>query len=174
MTRARDRSRMRGVTVLEAAIGFAIAGSILMVGVPAFVHELHASKQVEATSGIESMAALTIAYAQGKPTIAAFPPSAPLTPSSVPKGTREVDAPGAWEQPTWKAIDFHPVTEGAPHAYAFELDTVLSPGKSTFRAIAHGDLDGDGTLSTFELRGTADDPGGARVEPGMIVDAELE
>lgn len=160
------------MTALEAAMGFAIGGTVLMVGVPAFVHELHGSKQIEATSGIQQLADKTIAYAQDRPTIAAFPPSAPLTPSSVNKGRREIDAVDAWDHPTWKALDFHPYAD-APHAYSFELDTALGPAKSTFRAVAHGDLDGDGTTSTFELRGTADGSG-ARVDPGMIVDAELE
>jgi hypothetical protein len=164
---------MRSVTALEGAIGFAIVGSILMVGVPAFVHELHASKQVEATSGIETMAALAVVYADGKPIEMAFPLSAPLTPAVVAKGTREVDPPNAWDHPTWKALGFRPVAEGAPHAYSFEFDPFLSVTRSTFRAVAHGDLDGDGTQSTFEVRGTADHDG-ARVEPGMMVDAELE
>ncbi len=160
------------VTALEAAMGFAIGGTALMVGVPAFVRELHGSKQVEATSGIRELANKTVAYAQDKPTIAAFPPSAPLTPPSVSKGTREIDPAGAWDHPTWKTLNFLRF-EGTPHAYSFELDTALGAAKSTFRAVAHGDLDGDGTQSTFELRGTADGTG-ARIDPGMIVDAELE
>ncbi len=163
----------RGVTALEAAIGFAIVATILMVGVPAFVRELHASRQVEATTGVQTIADLAIAYSHGKQAVFAFPPSAPLTPAVVPKGTREVDPVGAWDQPSWKALGFRPVLDDVPHAYSFEFDSTLSPGKSGFRAIAHGDLDGDGTLSTFELRGSADDTS-ARIEPGMIVDAELE
>lgn len=173
MRHAVRRARMRGVTALEAAIAFAILGTIAVVGVPAFVHELHASKQVEATSGVQTLAEKTVAYAQDKPIAAAFPPSAPLTPASVPKGVRVVDPEGAWDHPTWKAIGFRPFADGSPHAYAFELDTSLGQARSTFRAIAHGDLDGDGTLSTFEVRGTSD-ASGPRVEPGMIVDAEFE
>ena len=48
----------------------------------------------------------------------------------------------------------------------------------TFRATyvpapAHGDLDGDGVLSTFEIEGEAD-ANGARILPGMYVDREVE
>jgi hypothetical protein len=43
-------------------------------------------------------------------------------------------------------------------------------------AHAHGDLDGNGVVSTFELRGhdVEGDPGGAAVEPGLYVEDKLE
>jgi hypothetical protein len=169
-----SRAHMRGVTALEAAAAFAVLGSILLIGVPAFLKEIHASKQAEATINVALLGDDAIAYASDKPAALAFPASAPLTPASVPRGVREADPPGAWDHPTWQALGFRPFAEGVPHAYAFQFDSSLSPGKSSFRAHAHGDLDGDGTTSTFEVRGSAEDGTPARMEPGIIVEAELE
>lgn len=172
--RARRRAEQAGLTAIEAAVGFAVIGSVLVVAVPAFVREVHGSKQAEAALTLSELGSDTIAYATGKPTALAFPPSAPLTPSEVPRGVRRADPAGAWDHPTWVALGFRPFADDVPHAYAFELDTSLGPTRSTFRAAAHGDLDGDGTTSTFEIRGSADDQNGAKLEPGMLVVGELE
>ena len=43
-----------------------------------------------------------------------------------------------------------------------------------FSATAHGDLDGDGMLSTFEVKGERLPGQGPRVLPGMFVDREVE
>ena len=105
-----------------------------------------------------------------------FPPSAPLTPGAVPRGRCEVDPPAAWQHPTWAALDFRPVPEGSPHCFAFAFDSAASPTKATFRAHAHGDLDGDGVVSTFEVTGRSveGDPRGPTLDPGMYVDSEVE
>jgi hypothetical protein len=42
-----------------------------------------------------------------------------------------------------------------PHAFAFTFESQCSAEQSSFTAIANGDLDGDGLLSTFEIRGEA-------------------
>jgi hypothetical protein len=103
-----------------------------------------------------------------------------------PRGKKEADLPGTWDTPTWKALAFRPAAEGVPHAYAFSFES--TSGGSAFVAQAHGDLDGDGVLSTFEIRGRSgregvSPPNAARavvadgqpvVLPGMYVEAELE
>jgi hypothetical protein len=193
--RLAKRGAMRGVTAVEGAVTFAVVGALLAVAVPAFVRELHASRFVEPVEGVEKIAAHAVAYAHDRPIASAFPASAPLTPSQAPHGTREVDPPGAWDHPSWKALDFRPVPEGVPHAFAFAFDSVAAPSapagapssgspdasgvvngaRSTFAAHAHGDLDGDGITSTFEVRGhAAEGEPGAVVDPGMLVEAEVE
>jgi hypothetical protein len=168
--------RMRGLTAVEAAIIFAIGGSLLAVAVPAFVRELRASRFAEPVEGLQRIGAGALAHAASRPASAAFPQTAPLTPASPPRGTREVDPPGAWDQPTWKALGFRATPEGIPHAFAFGFDSVAGTGpvRSSFVAHAHGDLDGDGVRSTFELRGHAQDGEPAVVDPGMYVEAEVE
>jgi hypothetical protein len=110
--RRRRIARARGLTAVEAAVVFAIVGSLLAVAVPAFVRELRASRFVEPVEGLQKIGAGALAYAENKPAASAFPPSAPLTPASVPRGTREVDPPGVWENPTWKALNFRAAPEG--------------------------------------------------------------
>lgn len=161
---------MRRFTAVELAIGAALFGSLMAVAVPAFSRDLHASRFVEPTEGLAHLGAAAVAYAVANER---FPESAPLTPSAPPRGAKEVDPPGTWEGPTWKALAFRPSPEGAPHAYAFSFDS--TSGGSAFVAQARGDLDGDGVLSTFEIRGrSAHDGVAPTVLPGMYVEAELE
>jgi hypothetical protein len=184
--RAGARLRSRGVAPVEAALGFAIIGSVLAVAIPAFVRDLHASRFSEATEGLAAIGEGAVLYASPLPVDRAFPPSAPLTPPHPARGGRAVDMPGLWQTPTWIALRFPPprrsgraFTEDEAHAFAFEFDSTLGPHKSTFIARAHGDLDGNGTMSTFEIRGhdLEGDPGvtgGPIVEPGMYVENPLE
>jgi hypothetical protein len=190
MNRHRHRTGSRGMAALEAALGFAIVGSVLAVAIPAFVRDLHASHFAEATLGLASIGEGAILHATPLSVPAspggvekAFPASAPLTPSRPPRGTRAVDVPGLWQTPTWLALHFPPprgsgraFAEGEAHAFAFGFDSTLSRARSAFVAHAHGDLDGNGTMSTFEIRGHSvdGDPKGPTIEPGMYVQDPLE
>ena len=161
------------VTPIEAAVGLAIFGSIAAVAIPAFSSNVHASRLTEAIEGLDTISASAVAHAAGKSQTLAFPPSAPLTPVTVPRGRAEIDAPGTWDGPTWHALDFRAAPEGVKHWFAFGFDSNASPTVSSFVAQAHADQDGDGLTSTFEIRGH-DDAQGAVVEPGMYVDKESE
>jgi hypothetical protein len=166
---------MLAITPVNLAIAFALGGSVLAVAVPAFVREMHASRFAEPIDGLTKIGAGAIAYGKEHPASEGFPPSVKLTPASPPRGVREADPPGTWDQPTWQELKFRPVPEGVPHAFAFGFDTVRTPGHSTFVAHAHGDLDGDGIQSTFEVKGTHDaDNDGPVLEPGMYIESEVE
>jgi type IV pilus assembly protein PilA len=181
-----SRARGRRLAPIELAIAFAAVGSLLAIAVPTFVREVHASRLVEPVEGLNRLGASAVAYAQqhaaldpgaaGSRAAQAFPRSAPLTPSAPPRGRCEADPPGAWETPTWLALDFRPAPPGTPHCFAFAFDTSVSPAKATFRAHSHGDLDGDGIPSTFEVTGryVEGDPRGAILDPGMFIDSEVE
>ena len=173
MPRSR-RAPVRGLTVVEAAVIFAIGGSLLAVAVPAFVRELRASRFAEPVDGLQRIGTAAVVYATARAAKDAFPPSAPLTPTSPPRGVREVDPPGAWDHPTWKALSFRATPEGVPHAFAFGFDATAGATRSSFVAHAHGDLDGDGVRSTFELRGHAQDGEPVVIDPGMYLEAEVE
>jgi len=170
----RARAGGRGVTAVEVAVAIAIIGSLLAVGVPAFVRELHASRFHEPSAGLARLSAAAVEYAGGRSVDAAFPGPAPLTPATVPRGKLEVDPALAWDAPTWRALHFRAEAEGVPHAFSFGFESALSATGSSFVAHAHGDLDGDGTTSTFEVRGHSTEPGEVRLEPGMFVASELE
>ena len=95
----------------------------------------------------------------------------------MPHGKREADPPGAWETPTWTALEFRPVAEGVEHSFAFSFESQPGQTESRFVAQAHADFDGDNVTSTFEIRGTTvGDPQvtDVRIDPGMHIEAELE
>ncbi|MGH7439902.1 MAG: hypothetical protein ACRENE_29795 [Polyangiaceae bacterium] len=159
------------------------------MAVPTFVREIHASRLAEPVDGLKRIGEAAIAYAGEHPISAApqpgpatsaapqgFPPSAPMTPSLPPRGRCEPDPPGAWQDPGWVALDFRPAAPGAPHCFAFAFDSTLAPPHASFRAHAHGDLDGDGITSTFQVSGqyTEGDSRGPVLDPGMLVDSEVE
>lgn len=160
----------RSFSALQLAAGIAIVGSLLAIFVPTFLRNLHASHLTEAVQGVNAIAAGALLYAEGKPPAEAFPPSAPLTPAEVPRGRRVEDPPGTWDHMTWAALGFR---MDHAHSFCFAFDSNLGPTHSTFVARAHGDLDGDGERSTFELRGEAL-PEGARMLPGLYVEREVE
>ncbi len=167
------RSAQRGLTAVEVAIGIAIVGSLTAIAIPACVGELHASKFAEPVDGLARIGKSAVAHASASEHVSlsllAFPQTTPLTPDKAPRGKMEVDPAGTWDHPTWRALDFRATPDGVPHAFAFQIDS--KPEEMS--AQAHGDLDGDGVTSTFEIR-CARDGSGARVLPGMYLEAEVE
>jgi hypothetical protein len=191
----RSRSRGRSLSPVELAATFAVVGSVLAVAIPTFVREVHASRLAEPVDGLKRIGEAAVAYADDHPLSSAsasapapasasapvaptpgFPPSAPMTPPLPPRGHCEPDPPGAWQDPGWVALDFRPAPPGTPHCFAFAFDSTLAPPHASFRAHAHGDLDGDGITSTFQITGqsTDGDSRGALVDPGMLIDSEVE
>jgi hypothetical protein len=158
---------------LEIAAAIAVGGSVVAVAVPAFLTNLSASKLTEPIDGLDRIVTGAMGYAQTKPQEISFPPSAPLTPAQVPRAVRSMDPPDAWEHLTWKSLGFA-FTEA--HAFSFQFDSAFDPqaGTMRFTAAAHGDLDGDGLLSTFEVQGERRPGEPPRVLPGMYVDREVE
>jgi hypothetical protein len=148
---------MRGLAPVKAAIAFAIGGSVLAVFVPAFIRNLHASRLTEPLDGLGRIARRAAELADGSPQLHAYPESAPLSPPQVARAELVNDPPGVWLHPTWRLLDFGFTT---PHAYSFELTSKNAADVSTFSAVAHGDLDGDGVLSTFSISG--------EVKPGSL------
>jgi type II secretory pathway pseudopilin PulG len=181
-SRSRSRGRSHTPTAIELAVAFALVGSVLAVAVPTFVRELHASRLAEPVDGLKEIGAAAIAYAHEHPLPATpqggqgFPPSAPMTPAVPPRGQCQPDPPGAWEDPGWRALDFRPVAPGAPHCFSFAFDSSVATTRASFQAHAHGDLDGDGITSTFQITGqyVEGDPRGPVIDPGMLVDSEVE
>lgn len=163
----------RSFSAIEISVMIAVGGTVLAVAVPAFFRNLSASKLSEPIDGLERMVKSAVAYAEGRPQEIRFPPSAPLTPAQVPRGVRSADPPEAWEHLTWRSLNFR---FEEPHAFAFQFESQQEPQTQAMRfiAAAHGDLDGDGMLSTFEVYGEAKAGEAARVLPGMFVDREVE
>lgn len=157
---------MRSLTPVEGAVAFAILGSLLAVSVPAFVRNLHASRFAEPLDGVQRLSARASALADASPQQSAYPESAPLTPAEVPRAALVTDPPGTWDHPTWRLLDF---SLQVPHAYSFEFQSKNGADVSTFSAIAHGDLDGDGVRSSFTIKGEVKPGEPARVLPLEVV-----
>jgi len=181
LRRSTRRESSRGMTAVEVAVGISLAGSLLAVAVPAFVRSWSSSHLVEPVSGLEHLQQEAVAFADGRSCAAgpngegAFPKAAPLTPQTVPRGKAAVDPPETWDIPTWRTLHFRAVPQGVAHSFSFAFDSSASATESSFVARAHGDLDGDGTTSTFEVRGTcAASEGRARAVAGMYVESEIE
>ncbi|MCA9642789.1 MAG: hypothetical protein H6718_13850 [Polyangiaceae bacterium] len=145
---------MRQWTPVQAAIGVAIFGSVLAAAIPSFFENLHASRLAEPVDGLKRLATRATALAAGRPAEVAYPETVPLTPADVPMGKLATDPPGTWDNPTWRQLEFEWTV---PHAYSFAFESRNAKGHSTFRAWAHGDLDGDGLRSTFEISGETKD-----------------
>lgn len=161
---------MRAFTPLEAAAAVAAIGSILAATVPTFVSNVHASRLVEPVDGLNRIATRATWLAAGQAAEYAYPETVGLTPQEVPKGVSVSDPPGTWDHPTWRRLQFEWTVD---HSYSFAFESEAKPGVAAFRAVAHGDLDGDGLLSTFEIRGVTKDGGEPTTFP-MSIYRELE
>jgi hypothetical protein len=153
--------------------------------VPAFVRNLQASRLSEPLDGLQRIATRATALAAGQTPESAYPDSVALTPSQVPRGERVIDPPGTWQHPTWVRLNF---SFDTPHSFSFAFDSTnaSTPApdggteppqqkstQATFRARAHGDLDGDGSLSTFEITGELTENGEPVTSP-VVIHREVE
>lgn len=161
---------MRSLTPVEAAAGVAIAGALLAAAIPSFVSNLHASRLVEPIDGLNHLAIRAAALAGTRPARTAYPESVGLTPAKVPKGEPVEDPPGTWDHPTWKLLEFE---KTAPHSFSFSFESRNAAGHAMYRARAHGDLDGDGVLSSFEISGELRD-GSEPITHPMEIHREVE
>ena len=161
---------MRSLTPVEAAIAVAIAGSVFATCLPSFLENLHASRMVEPIDGLEHIATRATALAAGQPAAAAYPETVGLTPAQVPVGERVEDPKGTWDHPTWRRLEF---AWTVPHSYSFSFESRNHEGHAVFHARAHGDLDGDGVLSTFSIAGESKDGAEPKTFP-MEIEREVE
>ncbi|MBL9021266.1 MAG: hypothetical protein JNL21_03655 [Myxococcales bacterium] len=164
---------MAELSLVRIAAFIGVGGSLLAVAVPAFVRGLSASKLTEALEGLHGISAAAVSKAETHRHEESFPPSVGRTPEQVPRGVAALDPPGTWDHLTWRALDFK---VDRSHAFSFQFDSAMDPVSLTarFSATAHGDLDGDGQTSTFQVQGERRPGEPARVLPGMLINREYE
>ena len=162
--------RISGRPLVEYVAAGAALLCVLFSVAPAFFKNLRASRMVEPMERLRFMAERATAMAAGRPVESAYPSSAPLTPGVVPRGELASDPAGTWDHPTWRLLGFH---FDEPHAYSYSFDSDDGPERSTFRATARGDLDGDGNLSTFVITGVFP-RGGAPTVDAIAMHREVE
>jgi len=142
----------------------AIIGILAAIAIPAFIGYVRRSKTSEATGNLKSIFIGAVSYYNGERvngrdlaagivhgcTVAA----APATPAAPPTGNKITF--DFLSQPSFDAIGF---SLADPFYYRYGLDSgrgdACMPGvfgdTNVYTLFAHGDLDGDGTQSIFEL-----------------------
>jgi type II secretory pathway pseudopilin PulG len=141
-------------------------GVMAAVAIPAFMKYTRKSKTTEASARLDEISDAAIAYYGAHH---ALPPSVASTPEPGacchrPEG-RCSGAAMDWS--AWKTLGFH-IDEPFDYSYAFDVDA------TGFTARAVGDLDCDGTFSTFEMAGTLQPDGTLKGAGGIFKKQELE
>ena len=131
-----------------AAAGMLIVvylGVLAAVAIPAFTRYVKRSKTSEAAGNVATIYRAELAYYQASleanaPSFVTLPPTPPTPPSSA----KYPASPGAWSG--WAPVGF---SIDAAHYYQYSVRA----DATGFTVRAVGDLDGDGTQSTFERVG---------------------
>lgn len=156
------------------AVAIAVVGCVALVAAvvgftPGLLHRLiHNHPGSETTRDLRRMFDGAVHHYE---TSGRFPASAPLTPavSACQAGESVEHAYRAeeWLHPTWQALEFRP-KEPFRMQYTFVSDG------TQFTARAHGDLNCDGVLSTFERFGYIGPDGAVNGGAGLFKKAPLE
>jgi type IV pilus assembly protein PilA len=153
-----------------------IVGILAAVAIPALMKYVRKSKTAEAVLGIQKISVGARTYLLDENVARGtagsidhqFPNSAAMTPPVTccgNPGGRCVPNPAEWATPEWGALKF---AQDDPHYYQYEfISSGVGPG-STYTARAQGDLDCDGTFSTFEMVGEFTTTSHDMTQPGGV------
>jgi prepilin-type N-terminal cleavage/methylation domain-containing protein len=154
--------RSRGFTLVELMIVVVILGILAAIAIPAFIKYVRSAKTSEAKENLAYIFRESTTYYATERVVrgiggagiqARFPASTGPTPAVPPAAARTTTSDW-YTDDTWNALKF---AIADPHYYAYEYVSSGTGSEAQFTARAMGDLDGDGTFSTFERAGTANE-----------------
>jgi hypothetical protein len=141
-----------------------LLGIFAAVAIPAFMRYQSLAKTTEAEQLIRKLSDGALAYYHNptQPGLAPVPkqlpsvsvgPTPPVGACCI-QGGRCAPDPTLWDHPTWQALTF---SIDDSHYYSYEYEVIDGGEAYVVRAI--GDLDCDGVVSTFEMRGMVTEGG---------------
>ncbi len=183
-------SKKEGFTLIELMIVVAIIGILAAIAIPAFVNYVKRSKTSEASANLKSLFTGAAAYYEqenwSQGVITAGATAAASTHCVVSAAAADYTAGDEKYVPDWgsetdaasyTALNFAPAD---PLYYEYQIvsgGSVCgnSPGDTTvYTFTANGDLDGDGTQSTFQLAAGSNPDNALFRAPGIFTNSPLE